>query len=193
MSAALDEWQKTRGKELDQVVDSHKAIGGHARGRRYATQQVNYAYATLLSAQFQGFCRDLHSEAARALVAATTPPSVAVVLSSLLTGPGQRKLDSGNPNPGNIQHDFGSLGIVAPKFWDRVKDFDARSKRRQEKLEELNSWRNAIAHQDWSKFRSRSLQLATVGAWRNACNELAKTFDRVVAEHVTRVIEKRPW
>ena len=42
--------------------NSHLRVGGSQRGRRFATRQINYAYVTLLSSQFQGFCRDLHSE-----------------------------------------------------------------------------------------------------------------------------------
>ena len=36
--------------------------------RRYATLQINYAYAAILSSQFQAFCRDLHSESIDYLV-----------------------------------------------------------------------------------------------------------------------------
>ena len=47
---------------LDEIAGADAAVGGAARGRRYATQQINRAYAVLLASEFQGFCRDLHSE-----------------------------------------------------------------------------------------------------------------------------------
>ncbi len=39
-------------------------LGGWALDHRYATRQLNHAYTVVLAAQFQGFCRDLHSESA---------------------------------------------------------------------------------------------------------------------------------
>ena len=62
-SVALQRWMFKAQSALDEIEAAHQAIGGARRGRRYATLQVNHAYAMLLSSQFQGFCRDLHSEA----------------------------------------------------------------------------------------------------------------------------------
>lgn len=64
-SRALAEWRGRRSDELDELLAAHAAVGGTGRGRRYATEQVNRAYALAVAAQFQGFCRDLHSEAVR--------------------------------------------------------------------------------------------------------------------------------
>ncbi len=62
-SQSFRRWNSTAQRELDQIEATHVAIGGPAPGRRYTTQHINQAYATLLSAHFQRFCRDLHSEA----------------------------------------------------------------------------------------------------------------------------------
>ena len=97
----------------------------------------------LLSSQFQGFCRDLHSEAVNFVIAAIAPATLApVVVASLVQG---RKLDQGNPNPGNLGSDFGRLGL---HFWPAVGVRDRRNAGRQVQLETLNKWRNAIAHGD---------------------------------------------
>src|ERR1700682_173538 len=72
---------RLRRLELDEIVEAHRAVGGSGRGRRHATEQVNHAYAVLLSSQFQGFCRDLHSECARHIV-----QQVPVALRNLLGG-----------------------------------------------------------------------------------------------------------
>src|SRR2546426_8652738 len=61
-SNSLQHWQGSRCIKLDEIVEAHRAVGGTGRGRRYATEQVNHAYAVLLTSQFQGYCRDLHSE-----------------------------------------------------------------------------------------------------------------------------------
>jgi hypothetical protein len=67
-SESLRRWNAERIPALDEIEDAHESVGGSERGRRYAAQQINYAYAAILSAQFQAFCRDLHSESIDYLV-----------------------------------------------------------------------------------------------------------------------------
>ncbi len=113
-SASLSRWESKRVAELDEIEDAHKVIGGSGRGRRYATQQINHAYAVLLSSQFQGFCRDLHDEAVDYLVAALQPVAMRTAVRELLTE--GRKIDRGNANAGNLGADYGRLGL---KLWER--------------------------------------------------------------------------
>src|SRR5262245_56081506 len=104
-SRSLQQWEGRRATALDELQAAHAAIGGHGRGLRYATQQINHSYAVLLSSQFQAFCRDLHSEAVDHLVQALAPATARIVLHARFTE--GRQLDKGNPNPGNIGSDFG--------------------------------------------------------------------------------------
>lgn len=114
-SRSLATWHGPAAVALDEIESAHRAVGGTGRGRRYATQQINQAYAVMLSSQFQRFCRDLQSEAVDELAATVASPAVRLIFrSQLSTG---RKLDSGNPNPGNIGSDFGRLGM---DFWPEV-------------------------------------------------------------------------
>src|SRR5262249_19369869 len=53
-------------------------------GRRYATQQVNRAYAVLLASEFQGFCRDLYSECMDHVVATAPLTTRGVVRTQFL-------------------------------------------------------------------------------------------------------------
>jgi len=108
-----------------------RQVGQTGPGRRYATEQASHFYAVLLSAHFQGFCRDLHSECVQR-IAQEIPAS----LQNVVRGWFQhgRKLDRGNPNPKNIAEDFGRLGLV---MWDKVKALDSRNERRRQLLEEL--------------------------------------------------------
>src|SRR5437667_2665396 len=103
-SVSLLAWRTVRRAALNEVEAAHRSVGGTGRGRRYTTQQINQAYAVLLSSQFQGFCRDLHTECARLVVRSLPSPDLQVMFRvSLLLN---RKLDRGNPNPGNIGSDF---------------------------------------------------------------------------------------
>src|SRR5258708_37377975 len=103
-------WRAVRIRALDEIATAHAAVGGSARGRRYATQQINRAYAVLLASQFQGFCRDLHSECVDHLVSAIAPPPALrpLVRTDLTRG---RKLDRGNAQPASLWSDFNRLGI----------------------------------------------------------------------------------
>ncbi len=53
-SIAYRHWRTSRAKALDEIAHAHAAVGGTQRGRRYATQQINRAYAVMLASQFQG-------------------------------------------------------------------------------------------------------------------------------------------
>ncbi len=191
-SISLATWQSSSAAALDEIEAAHGIIGGAGPGRRYATQQINQAYAVLLSSRFQKFCRDLHSECVDHL---TTPAAIPdlryVILSAVLTE--GRKLDSGNPNPGNIGSDFARFQI---KFWDHVKAANPKNVELLKMLEKLNEWRNAIAHQniDPAKFGGRTeIRLVDIRRFRSACNRLAISFDKVMQKQVAAIIGKSPW
>lgn len=105
-SRSLNRWNNERRQALDQIATAHAAVGGIGPGRRYATQQINQAYAVLLSSQFQGFCRDLHSEAVDHICGPVGAGNIRMFLLRMRLTIG-RKLDAGNPNPSNLGSDFG--------------------------------------------------------------------------------------
>src|SRR5256885_1558702 len=142
-SHSLIRWRSERAEALTEIETAHAIVGGTERGRRYATQQINYSYAALLASHLQGFCRDLHSECIDHLVA-LVPAQLRGFLRVNFTW--MRSLDRGNPHPGAIGSDFDRLGI---DFWTEVHRLDARNQRRRQLLQELIEWRNAIAHQDF--------------------------------------------
>lgn len=184
-------WRTSRAAALDELEAAHRAVGGIDRGGRYATQQLNHAYAVLLSSQFQGFCRDLHGEVADYLVEAVDPASLHNALRAAFTW--NRSLDRGNPTPGAIGTDFDRFRVA---FWRRVYAADRRNQKRRERLEALNTWRNAIAHQDFNPAQlagQATLTLRMVRSWRLACNGLAASFDMVMRAHVKELIERTPW
>lgn len=190
ISLALRNWLGVRATQLDQIAHAHRAVGGTGRGRRYATEQINHAYAVLLSSQFQAFCRDLHSEAVDHMVSSVTPVPMQHVLRVRLLE--NRFVDRGNPTPGNLGSDFGRLGLV---LWDALYADDARNTERRASLEELNAWRNAIAHQDFDPARvgTNGLRLARVNGWRQRCSQLARCLDRVLRDHVATLAGSSPW
>jgi hypothetical protein len=190
-SQSLQVWESVRAISLDEIENAHRSVGGTGPGRRYATQQINQAYAMLLSSHFQGLCRDLHTECLLFMTRSVTPATLHEALREEFML--NRKLDRGNPNPGNIGADFIRLGV---DFWPEVEASDPRNRQRRELLEELNTWRNAIAHQDFDLTKlggSRNLRLEQVRNWRNACDGLAITFDDVMRNYLESTLGRSPW
>lgn len=189
-SNSLIRWNSERVAALDEIENAHVMIGGSERGRRFATQQINFAYATLLSSQFQGFCRDLHTECVERFVAVLPIPFRRFVRAEFVWN---RSLNRGNPHPGAIGSDFGRLGI---DFWREVDSVDTRNPRRRLFLQQLIDWRNAIAHHDFDAVAHEgaiSLHLAEVRAWRSAINVLARHFDQTMYNYLHALLGSIPW
>ena len=190
-SVALTTWESSRSNSLDEIEHAHLMVGGSGPGRRYATQQINQAYAVLLSSHFQGFCRGLHSESADHLAGAVSPAILQSVIYPEFVF--ARKLDFGNPNPGNIGSDFGRLGI---SLWTELQAADSRTQQRRRSLKELNRWRNAIAHQEFDPGilgKQINLRIEQVRVWRTVCSGLAISLDEVMRAHVAKLIGRQPW
>jgi hypothetical protein len=64
-SKALTNWQTDRAIRLDRLEVAHGAVGG-----RLLAGGLSRALVLQLTAEFQGFARDLHDEASRALATA---------------------------------------------------------------------------------------------------------------------------
>ncbi|MPZ33868.1 MAG: hypothetical protein GEV13_23235 [Rhodospirillales bacterium] len=194
MSLALDFWLEIQSSRLDEFEGAHKAVGGSGRGRRFATQQINRAYAVLLAAQFQAFCRLLHDECTRALIGSIPSADLQVVArANFFTG---LAMDRGNANPGNIGSDFGRLGL---KLWDELNALNPKNALRNKQLNELNVWRNANVHED---FRDRGtfpagqrtiLRLPKVREWRRTCDSLASDMDGLMHGYVGKLMGRPPW
>lgn len=195
-SKALAHWLGKSQAELNEFENAHTKVGGEGPGRRYLTRQLNHAYLVAVAAQFQRFCRDLHSEAAQRLVDTVSPKGVQGALLRLLTE--NRKLDAGNANEATLGPDFDRLGF---SFFSEIDAATKRNRRRRLRMEQLNVWRNAIVHQKFKlKPEHEKLVSATnpgrlghVRRWRENCGELAEQFDRVVRASVGKVVGGPPW
>jgi len=191
-SNSYQRWTTVRAQALDEIAQAHAATGGTGRGRRYATQQINQAYAVLLTSQFQGFCRDLHSECVAHLLSSIAPSAMLrpLVQAEFTRG---RQLDRGNAQPSSLGADFGRFGV---DFWTEVETLSPRHRTRKSELEHLNEWRNAIAHQNFDPRKLRgttTLRLGQVRRWRSSCRHLAKSFDTVMRTHLHALTGTFPW
>jgi RiboL-PSP-HEPN len=191
-STSYGEWRSTRARALDEIARGHAAVSGTRRGRRFNTQQFNRAYAVMLAAQFQGFCRNLHSECVDHLIRMIPSPlAVRPLVRDEFTR--DRQLGRGNAQPSSLGADFRRLGI---DLWDEMKSYDPQTSALMKLLEELIQWRNAIAHQDFDprKFGGMTiLRLDRVRRWRRACERLARSLDEVMRRHMQNLTGSSPW
>lgn len=195
-SAALEEWRTERAALLNELFAAHELVRGPGPGRRWRTSELNRALLLRFAAQFQGFAKDLHQEAAVTFGSLAQPedPTVALVIAAGLQT--NRELDRGNAQEASLSRDFGRFGL---KFWDEMDALSTRTARRREKLKWLNTVRNAVAHDDEVKLaRARDagygISLVSLRGWRSALSGLAGTVDNVLAEHLAALFETdRPW
>ncbi|MGH3681941.1 MAG: hypothetical protein ACRDT2_17030, partial [Natronosporangium sp.] len=110
-SIALHDWRTRRADRLTRLQAAHATVGGTGPGRRWLTEELNHALVLRLAAEFQGFARDLHTEAAKAVaasLAAGIPSREQALQRAFLTA---RRLDRGNATETALAHDFGLLGL----------------------------------------------------------------------------------
>jgi len=195
-SIALVEWETTRANRLDELYEIHTAIGGTARGRRWRTQQINWAIALRLAGEFQGFARDLHTLSTDCFAdwaCGGNAQSRRVVAAALTLN---RQLDRYNAQPSSIGSDFGRFGL---HFWTALAAQDRRTRARQTHLERLNEARNAITHSRPAELQTLEaagypITMPTIRRWRRALSALATTMDAVMANHLAGLFSRaQPW
>jgi hypothetical protein len=192
MSAALDVWNGPSREALDGIEALHGRVGG--ANSPLLARQVNYAYTTSIVAHFQLYCREVHVEASRALVASVANPDLAATLDGLLDE--RRRLEKGNLTPHNLNVDFGRFGF---EFWKAVEAIDRQGRQWEEQLAQLCEWRNAVVHGDVTrksaegKLMPASMTLGTCRDWRRTLGVLAHAIDRVVAARLQVLDCPEPW
>jgi len=96
-------------------------------------------FVLLLSAHFQGYCRDLHSETAQ-IIATRVRPTLQVLVQTQFIP--RCKLDRGNPNMENLRTDFERFGFTLDPA-----AADPANPARVTHLGQMNRWRSIAAHQ----------------------------------------------
>jgi hypothetical protein len=192
-SAALLRWRTISQAEIDELPAAHHAVGGTGPGRRTATRQINHALVVQLAAQFQRFCRDLHGLCADAVIDAAPPMHGPLLRVALAVG---RRLDRMNATSGTLGDDFGRFGL---EFWPEIDALGRQYAIRRRRLDQLNLWRNAIAHQDFRRVDADPLardtrpDLPTFRVWRSAVDQLATGIDRVMHRELISITGSDPW
>ncbi len=190
-SNALAVWKTRRCAALDSLETIHGRITGKRRGRQYVTEHLNLALFVRLAAEFQGFCRTLHDDAAFVLASNLNPgsdPQLNFVRNALVRN---RYLDRGNANPSNLANDFAILGMT---LWPDIHAaYASRGAKWRDTTTDLNEVRNAVAHSDDAKIvvvkQKHSLNLATFRKWRRSLDGATSGLDRVVEAYLQKTTD----
>jgi hypothetical protein len=167
-SNALLSWRNDRLGRLYQVDAQCTAVLALAPPNPALADENLRGFVMLLSAHFQGFCRDLHTECVQIIAAAAAPTMQSVIQAQSLAS---RELDGGNPRYASIQKDFERFGFdlhvqlsVDPANLPRVTHLD-----------HLNVWRNYAAHHKTvAPAVGGPFVLPTVRSRKDSCDGLAR-------------------
>ncbi|MGK5529967.1 hypothetical protein [Streptomyces sp. URMC 129] len=195
-SPAYVAWQTKRRQRIDELLAAHQAVRGNGPGRRWNTQQLNWALVLRLAAEFQGYARELNDLAWDHIISASGigVPQVERVIRIQVSA--NRKLDTGNATPSALAEDFKRLGIV--KLWDVLGQVDSRAPEWNKLLSILNTARNGFAHADEFKVAAlkrdgHSINLHKIRSWLRDLDNLASTLDDVVHGYLSALTNKAPW
>jgi hypothetical protein len=185
-SASLVSWQTVRVPSLAHF-DTQCAVSIAAAPPNPALVDENLrAYVLLLSAHFQGFCRDLHTECAQ-IIASKVRPSLQVLFQAQFSA--RRELDRGNANFGNIVKDFSRFGFAAKPALNGLPGAVALKR----DLHDLNEWRNVAAHHNAVLPSGGPLRIAMIQGWRNSCSTIATALDTIMYNQLRGRLRRRPW
>ena len=187
-SQALRQWRTTQRAELDRLDAAVRA------SERVVRQQLVDAYILLVAGHFQLYCRSLHDEAVGVAAGCVRPAGAVAIVNELVRG---RLLDRGNAQPSALAADFRWLD---EELWSELVKLDARNRPRRERLDQLNVWRNAIAHQalplssgNAAKAAGTARTLRWTRVWRANCSALARQLDSFVKVKLTAMLGSPPW
>lgn len=184
-SHALQEWNTTRRAKLSKLETQCVWATGVTPADPDLLSEHLRAYVTLLSAHFQGFCRDLYTESSLKVVTRIKQvglrPLVQVQFAAGL------KLDKVNPTLDALAEDFGRFGLADLRTAiGTVAPADTHKGR----LKAMNGCRNKCAH---GEPVIPELLLANIQDWRNSCDWIASRLNAVVYDKLWVAFRASPW
>jgi hypothetical protein len=186
-SNALLHWQTDRIPRLNEVDAQCNASLTLVPANPLLADENLRGYLMLLSAHFQGFCRDLHSECIQIAAIALIPSMQAMFQSQCQAG---RQLDGANPKYSTLRKDFERFGL------DLASTLAANpaNSPRITHIDHLNLWRNYAAHHLTSMpVQGGPFTVVTIQIWKNDCDGLATELDGIMYNQLQVLIGVAPW
>lgn len=184
-SQALQQWNTIRQGRLTKMEARCVWAAGLVPPDPEMIDEHLRAYVTLLSAHFQGFCRDLYTEAALKVVSRIKQRGLhPIVQAQFATG---LKLEKVNPTLDALAEDFGRFGIVNLRA---AVGTGLPADAHKGRLRAMNECRNKCAH---GEPVIPELLLPNIQDWRNSCDWLAARLNVVVYNRLWASFRAAPW
>ncbi len=194
------QWNTVREARIADLLDAHARVGGTGQGRRWRTEQLNWALVLRVAGEFQGYCRDLHDEAADVVAVDLSGLNWTLQQALRLAATNGRRLDIGNPTLETLIKDFRRVGIA--NIWTLLQAAKpGPAVKWKTTLKALMDARNGIAHADPNGIKDAEAagfplsRLDTVKRFRASMHGLALAMDDVVADTLQQLLQRstRPW
>jgi hypothetical protein len=183
-SAALYSCLTDRVPRLTEIDSQCAASMAQVPPNLHLREENLRGYIVLLSAHFQGYCRTLYAESSQVVVSKVRPSLQNLIQSQFAAN---CALDRGNPNLQNLKKDFERFEFTLnPAVSDPANLF------RLQQLNELNRWRNIAAHHGVVPSTGLS-SLAELRVWRDSCDGLAASLDRIMYDRLRKILKRAPW
>ncbi len=183
-STSLLQWQNDRLPRLQQIDLQCAASQAAHPPNAHLIEENLRGYVVLLSAHFQGCCRDLYTEAAQ-IIASKVRPRLQLLFREQFTA--HRLLDSGNPTYDHLKEDFKRFGFTLDLT------VDPANVPRLAHLSAMNKWRNVAAHQKPTAPPGIPLDLPSLRVWRTSCDGLASSLDNILYNQLRNILRRPPW
>ena len=189
---SLARFLKERAAHLDEIDRDCRAVKTESGTGRTAIVHLNQLYTVRIVDQFFAFVRDLLTECADQIAAASRYAEVQrIVLFHLLTG---REIDRDRFTTAAIAHDFARLQLdIFPAIAATGVSFPPRLLL----LDEIVGWREAVVTQRFGDEMVRlgrpALRFAQVEVWRKSAEKLADAMSEIVLQHLRRIFDSASY
>jgi hypothetical protein len=185
-SVALQDWQNNRTRRLSEIDAQSDTTFGLTPVPDLADENLR-GYVMLLSAHFQGFCRDLHSECIQVFSNAAPAHLQSVIQRQCRAG---RDLDGANPKMESIRKDFERFDLDLSV----ALGSNPANALLITHLGHMILWRNYVAHHKGiPPGHGGPLSLTSVRLWKTSCDGLAAELDGIMYNQLRRVLGRPPW
>jgi hypothetical protein len=183
---ALRKWRSNRLTRLDLVLAAHPHAAGSRTDPAVAPEWTR-ALVLIVASEFQGFCRDLHDDAAEAIARGVVSDDRRIrdiIISGLTVN---RGLNRRGADVQTLEDDFLRLGMA---LWPSLsKQHPIAAPVWLEALRYLHKARNGVVHDDLTSVAIAqaagwTLQIDTVRRWRKLVNEIAEAMGCIVNQEL---------
>lgn len=184
-SRAFREWDTTRRDKLDKIEGRCVWAAELTPLDDDLAAEHLRAYVMLLSAHFQGFCRDLYIEATAAVAGRIKQKGLWPIIQAQFDA--ELCLDRANPSLDTLVRDFRRVGIDDLRAALGVGPPADVHKGR---LGTMIGCRNKCAH---GEPFVPELLLPNIQAWRASCDWMASKLDEAVYNRLRMALRASPW